>query len=149
MGQYILITHHSQLITSHKPVFLSALLLEDRRHNNSGRIYSINGKPVERRGRKANGPTGSSSYGCQAAESSAGRIVLSCHLADAFRHLKTACPASADLAFLFEEGTTMTIPEAKAYVGKDCSVTWRDRHGKEQIMTTHIQDVTFVSHYGA
>jgi hypothetical protein len=74
---------------------------------------------------------------------------LSCHLADAFRHLKTACPASADLAFLFEEGTTMTIPEAKAYVGKDCSVTWRDRHGKEQIMTTHIHDVTFVPLYGA
>ncbi|HPP75866.1 MAG TPA: hypothetical protein PLU88_12165, partial [Armatimonadota bacterium] len=43
----------------------------------------------------------------------------------------------------------MTIPEAKAYVGKDCSVTWHDRHGKEHSTKIHIEDVTFVPLYGA
>ncbi len=43
----------------------------------------------------------------------------------------------------------MTIPEAKSYVGKNCSITYRDRHGAEQCLTTHVHEVTFVPLYGA
>jgi len=43
----------------------------------------------------------------------------------------------------------MTIPEARPYIGKDCSVTWKDRHGMEQSMKLHIEDLTFVPLYGA
>ena len=43
----------------------------------------------------------------------------------------------------------MTIPEAKTYVGKNCSVTWKDRRGIEQSTRLHIEDLTFVPLYGA
>jgi hypothetical protein len=57
---------------------------------------------------------------------------------------------SADLAFSFAgEDPDMTIPEAKPYVGRNCDVTWKDRHGNTQSMTTHIHEVTFVPMYGA
>jgi hypothetical protein len=43
----------------------------------------------------------------------------------------------------------MTIPEAKAYVGKDCAVIWKDRRGIEQSTRLHIEDLTFIPLYGA
>ena len=43
----------------------------------------------------------------------------------------------------------MTIPEARPYVGRNCSVTWKDRHGKEQSSRLHIEELTFVPLYGA
>lgn len=43
----------------------------------------------------------------------------------------------------------MTILEAKAYVGKDCFLTFTDKSGVEQSLTTHIHDVTYVPLYGA
>ena len=56
----------------------------------------------------------------------------------------------ADLAFYFVwEGRKMTIREAKSYIGKDCSITWRNRMGKEQKINLHIHDLTFVPLYGA
>lgn len=43
----------------------------------------------------------------------------------------------------------MTILEAKPYVGKNCTITWRDRRGIEQSTRLHIEDLTFVPLYGA
>ena len=43
----------------------------------------------------------------------------------------------------------MLIPEAKNYLGRDCAVTFRDRHGHLHIQTTRVHDVTFVPMYGA
>ncbi|NLN75861.1 MAG: hypothetical protein GX139_06085 [Armatimonadetes bacterium] len=43
----------------------------------------------------------------------------------------------------------MFIPEAKNYLGKDCAVTFSDRHGKVHTQTLHIHDVSFVPMYGA
>jgi hypothetical protein len=43
----------------------------------------------------------------------------------------------------------MTIPEAKPYVGRNCDVTWKDRHGIEQSRRLHIQELSFVPLYGA
>lgn len=43
----------------------------------------------------------------------------------------------------------MMIPEAKTYMGRDCAVTFRDRHGEEHTQTLHVHDVTYVPMYGA
>lgn len=43
----------------------------------------------------------------------------------------------------------MNIPEAKTYLGRNCSVTFRDRHGDTHTKTVHVHDVTFVPMYGA
>lgn len=43
----------------------------------------------------------------------------------------------------------MTIPEARAYVGRNCSVTWKDRLGREQSLNLHVEELTFVPMYGA
>ena len=42
----------------------------------------------------------------------------------------------------------MSIPEAKNYLGRDCAVTYRDRHGNAHTQTMHVHDVTFVPMYG-
>lgn len=42
----------------------------------------------------------------------------------------------------------MGIPEAKNYLGKNCTVTFRDRHGDLHTKTLHVHDVTFVPMYG-
>ena len=42
----------------------------------------------------------------------------------------------------------MLIPEAKNYLGQNCSVTYRDRHGDTHTTTVHVHDVTFVPMYG-
>lgn len=43
----------------------------------------------------------------------------------------------------------MQIPEAKRYLGRDCTVTFRDRHGDEITKNLHLHDVQFVPLYGA
>lgn len=43
----------------------------------------------------------------------------------------------------------MKIPEAKQYLGRHCTVTYRDRHGDEIIKDLHVHDVAFVPLYGA
>lgn len=43
----------------------------------------------------------------------------------------------------------MRIPDAKQYLGRNCSVTYRNRHGDEITKSLHIHDVTFVPLYGA
>lgn len=43
----------------------------------------------------------------------------------------------------------MTIPEARPYVGRNCAVTWRDRHGNEMSTRLHVEEVSFVPMYGA
>ena len=43
----------------------------------------------------------------------------------------------------------MTVHEATPYVGKDCSVVWRDRFGDEQLMKTHIYKLGFVPLHGS
>jgi hypothetical protein len=48
-----------------------------------------------------------------------------------------------------EEATGMKIPEAKQYLGKNCTVTFLDRHGEEITRNLHVEDVTFVPLYGA
>lgn len=42
----------------------------------------------------------------------------------------------------------MYIPEAKQYLGRNVSVTYRDRHGDSHTKSLHVQDVTFVPMYG-
>lgn len=42
----------------------------------------------------------------------------------------------------------MQIPEAKNYLGRNCTVTYRDRHGDQHTQTLHVHDVTFVPMYG-
>jgi hypothetical protein len=42
----------------------------------------------------------------------------------------------------------MTVPEAANYVGRNCAVTWRDRHGVERSISTHIYKIGFVPLYG-
>jgi hypothetical protein len=42
----------------------------------------------------------------------------------------------------------MHIPEAKQYLGRNISVTFRDRHGDAHTTTMHVHDVTFVPMYG-
>ncbi len=43
----------------------------------------------------------------------------------------------------------MKIPEAKQFMGKNCSVTFLDRHGDSITRDLHIHDVAFVPLYGA
>ena len=43
----------------------------------------------------------------------------------------------------------MLIPEAKTYLGKNCTVTFNDRHGNVRTQTLHIHDVNYVPMYGA
>lgn len=43
----------------------------------------------------------------------------------------------------------MNIPEAKQYLGKECSVTFLNRHGDEITRNLHVHDVAFVPLYGA
>lgn len=42
----------------------------------------------------------------------------------------------------------MLIPQARVYLGRNCTVTFRDRHGDQHTRTMHIHDVTFVPMYG-
>ena len=42
----------------------------------------------------------------------------------------------------------MLLSEAKGYVGKVCSIRWRDREGKELHTISRIYDATFVPLYG-
>lgn len=42
----------------------------------------------------------------------------------------------------------MLIPEARNYLGRNCTVTYRDRHGDQHSKTMHVHDVTFVPMYG-
>ena len=43
----------------------------------------------------------------------------------------------------------MRIPEAKQYLGRNCSVTFLNRHGDEVTRNLHVHDVAFVPLYGA
>ena len=43
----------------------------------------------------------------------------------------------------------MRIPEAKQYLGKNCTITYFDRHGDEISKILHVHDVAFVPLYGA
>ena len=43
----------------------------------------------------------------------------------------------------------MTIPEARPYIGRNCAVTYKDRHGHEHSTRLHVEEVTFVPMYGA
>lgn len=42
----------------------------------------------------------------------------------------------------------MYIPEAKQYLGRNVSITFRDRHGDMHTKSMHVHDVTFVPIYG-
>ena len=42
----------------------------------------------------------------------------------------------------------MYIPEAKQYLGRNVSVTYRDRRGDMHTKSLLVQDVTFVPMYG-
>jgi len=42
----------------------------------------------------------------------------------------------------------MHIPEAKQFLGRNVSVTYRDRHGDLHTKTLHVHDVSFVPMYG-
>ena len=48
-----------------------------------------------------------------------------------------------------EEGSEMTIPEAKQYVGKNCWVSWTDRLGEEHSKVLQVEDLQFLPLYGA
>lgn len=41
------------------------------------------------------------------------------------------------------------IPQAKQYLGRNVSVTYRDRRGDMHTKSMHVHDVTFVPIYGA
>jgi len=43
----------------------------------------------------------------------------------------------------------VNIPEARQYLGKNCAVTFVNRHGDEITRDLHVHDVTFVPLYGA
>lgn len=43
----------------------------------------------------------------------------------------------------------MQIPEAKEFLGRHCSVTYRNRHGDEITQNLRVEDVQFVPLYGA
>ena len=43
----------------------------------------------------------------------------------------------------------MMIPEARNYLGRDCTVTFRDRRGDVQTKIVHVADVMFIPMYGA
>jgi len=40
------------------------------------------------------------------------------------------------------------LTEAKAYIGKKCSIRFQDRHGQEQSIVSNIYDATYVPLYG-
>ncbi|HZO91557.1 MAG TPA: hypothetical protein VFB38_24760 [Chthonomonadaceae bacterium] len=42
----------------------------------------------------------------------------------------------------------MLLSEAKTYIGQVCSIRWRDRSGKEQLVVSKIYDATYVPLYG-
>ena len=42
----------------------------------------------------------------------------------------------------------MLVPEARNYLGRNCTVTYRDRHGDHHTRSMHLHDVTFVPLYG-
>jgi hypothetical protein len=42
----------------------------------------------------------------------------------------------------------MLLSEAKAYIGKVCSISWRDRTGAEMVTVSKVYDATFVPLYG-
>lgn len=42
----------------------------------------------------------------------------------------------------------MLIPEARNYLGRRCSVTYRDRGGDQRTRTMRIDDIAFVPMYG-
>ena len=42
----------------------------------------------------------------------------------------------------------MLLTEAKAYIGKKCSIRFQDRHGQEQSVVSNIYDATYVPLYG-
>ncbi|MCL5103737.1 MAG: hypothetical protein M1133_06440 [Armatimonadetes bacterium] len=42
----------------------------------------------------------------------------------------------------------MFIPEAKQYLGRNVSVTYRDRHGDLHTKAMRVQDVSYVPMYG-
>lgn len=42
----------------------------------------------------------------------------------------------------------MFIPEAKQYLGRNVSVTFRDRHGDLHTKALRVQDVAYVPMYG-
>ncbi len=44
---------------------------------------------------------------------------------------------------------SLSIPEIRELVGRNCAVTWLDRLGKEHSKVLHIHDVSFVPLYGA
>jgi hypothetical protein len=46
-------------------------------------------------------------------------------------------------------GKDMNIPDARQYVGRECSITYRDRLGREHSKVLHIHDLTFIPLYGA
>lgn len=43
----------------------------------------------------------------------------------------------------------MHISEVREFVGKNCSVTWMDRFGREQTTILRVNDLTFIPLYGA
>lgn len=43
----------------------------------------------------------------------------------------------------------MQLSEVKPFVGRRCTITWRDRSGKECETTSLIYDATFVPLYGS
>lgn len=42
----------------------------------------------------------------------------------------------------------MLLTEAKAYIGKVCTIRFYDRTGREQVLVSKIYDATFVPLYG-
>jgi hypothetical protein len=42
----------------------------------------------------------------------------------------------------------MLLSEAKEYIGKVCSISWRDRTGAEIVTVSKIYDATYVPLYG-
>ena len=42
----------------------------------------------------------------------------------------------------------MQIPEAKQFLGRNVSVTYRDRHGDLHTNAMHVHDVSYVPMYG-
>lgn len=43
----------------------------------------------------------------------------------------------------------MTIPEAKAYVGRNCWISWKDRLGEQHSKVLQVEELQFVPLYGA
>ena len=42
----------------------------------------------------------------------------------------------------------MTLAEARSYVGKNCSIRWKNHAGQEQITLSVVHDVLYVPMYG-